>query len=68
MTGAFGYSGRYISGRLLDAGHEVTTLTNSIQRANPFGDKIKVCGFHQSRCRFESAVLQRQSGVGNCAG
>jgi uncharacterized protein YbjT (DUF2867 family) len=46
VTGAFGYSGRYITGRLLAAGHEVTTLTNSIQRANPFGDKIKVCGFH----------------------
>jgi uncharacterized protein YbjT (DUF2867 family) len=46
VTGAFGYSGRYITRRLLDAGHEVTTLTNSTRRANPFGDKIRVCGFH----------------------
>ena len=45
VTGAFGYSGRYITRRLLDAGHEVTTLTNSIGRANPFGDKVRVCGF-----------------------
>jgi hypothetical protein len=30
VTGAFGYLGRYIAGRLLAAGHEVMTLTNSI--------------------------------------
>jgi NADH dehydrogenase len=29
VTGAFGYSGRYIAHRLLDAGHTVITLTNS---------------------------------------
>lgn len=45
VTGAFGYSRRYITRRLLDAGHEVTTLTNSIRRANPFGARIRVCGF-----------------------
>jgi NADH dehydrogenase len=41
VTGAFGYSGRYITKRLLEAGHEVITLTNSMQRANPFGEKLK---------------------------
>jgi NADH dehydrogenase len=46
VTGAFGYSGRYIAKRLLDGGHEVVTLTNSIQRANPFGDKVKAIPFH----------------------
>jgi nucleoside-diphosphate-sugar epimerase len=46
VTGAFGYSGRYITRRLLNAGHEITTLTNSIRRANPFGDQVRVCGFH----------------------
>jgi len=34
VTGAFGYSGRYIAQRLLDAGHKVITLTNS---PNPHG-------------------------------
>jgi len=29
VTGAFGYSGKYIARRLLDAGYEVKTLTNS---------------------------------------
>jgi uncharacterized protein YbjT (DUF2867 family) len=46
VTGAFGYSGRYITCRLLDEGHAVTTLTNSVRRANPFGEKIRVCGFN----------------------
>jgi uncharacterized protein YbjT (DUF2867 family) len=46
VTGAFGYSGRYITRRLLAGGHEVTTLTNSTRRANPFGEQVKVCGFH----------------------
>lgn len=40
VTGAFGYSGRYIARRLLAAGHEVATLTNS-QRENPFGEKVR---------------------------
>jgi NADH dehydrogenase len=40
VTGAFGYSGRYIARRLLDAGEEVHTLTNSPQRANPFANRI----------------------------
>ena len=35
VTGAFGYSGRYIAKRLLEAGHRVITLTNSFRRENP---------------------------------
>ncbi len=30
VTGAFGYSGRYIAKRLLEDGHDVLTLTNSV--------------------------------------
>jgi len=41
VTGAFGYSGSAIAGRLLDAGHEVRTLTNSPNRPNPFGERIQ---------------------------
>lgn len=41
VTGAFGYSGRYATRRLLDAGHEVITLTNSLKRPNPFGEHVK---------------------------
>src|SRR5579862_7523643 len=46
VTGAFGYSGRYIAQRLLDAGHSVITLTNSVQRKNPFGDAVVAHLFH----------------------
>lgn len=41
VTGAFGYSGQYIARRLLEAGRKVITLTNSLQRPNPFGDRVK---------------------------
>jgi uncharacterized protein YbjT (DUF2867 family) len=40
VTGAFGYSGRYVAKRLLEAGHSVITLTNSVQRKNPFGAAV----------------------------
>lgn len=46
VTGAFGYSGKYIAKRLLDAGYEVRTLTNSPNRVNPFGGKVKAYLFN----------------------
>jgi uncharacterized protein YbjT (DUF2867 family) len=46
VTGAFGYSGKYITRRLLDKGLSVRTLTNSMHRRNPFGDKIKIYPFN----------------------
>jgi NADH dehydrogenase len=46
VTGAFGYSGKYITKRLLDRGHEVITLTNSINRTSPFNDHIKPYPFN----------------------
>ena len=49
VTGAYGYSGRYITHRLLDLGHEVMTLTNSPNRWNPFGDRVKASSFHFER-------------------
>jgi NADH dehydrogenase len=42
VTGAFGYSGRYIAHRLLDAGREVLTLTNSPGRDHSLGDRVGV--------------------------
>jgi len=41
VTGAFGYSGKYITARLLSAGHRVRTLTNSPNRPNPFGGAVE---------------------------
>jgi uncharacterized protein YbjT (DUF2867 family) len=41
VTGAFGYSGKYIARRLLSRGQDVITLTNSPDRANDFGGAIR---------------------------
>lgn len=49
VTGAFGYSGKYIATRLLAAGQRVRTLTNSTRRANPFGGQIDVRPFDFDR-------------------
>jgi uncharacterized protein YbjT (DUF2867 family) len=46
VTGAFGYSGKYITHRLLELGHTVRTLTNSIDRPNPFGNKVEAFPFN----------------------
>jgi len=46
VTGAFGYSGKYIARRLLADGKTVITLTNSVHRKNPFGDRVKAMPFH----------------------
>ncbi len=42
VTGAFGYTGRYITELLLDGGHPVKTLTGHLVRPNPFGDRLSV--------------------------
>src|SRR5512139_1227255 len=41
VTGAFSYSGKYITRRLLDRGEEVITLTGHPNRPDPFGGKVK---------------------------
>ncbi|MEW5984499.1 MAG: NAD(P)H-binding protein [Acidobacteriota bacterium] len=49
VTGAFGYSGKYIAGRLLAAGARVRTLTNSPQRRNPFGAAVEAHPYNFDR-------------------
>jgi uncharacterized protein YbjT (DUF2867 family) len=49
VTGAFGFSGKYIARRLLDLKHEVITLTNSPDRTNPFGKSVKAFPYHFSQ-------------------
>jgi NADH dehydrogenase len=41
VTGAFSYSGKYITKRLLERGEEVITLTGHPDRPDPFGGKVK---------------------------
>ncbi len=46
VTGSFGYSGRYITERLVQAGTRVRTLTNSPDREHPFGTRVEVHPFN----------------------
>ena len=41
VTGAFGYTGRYIARKLLSDGRAVRTITGHPGRDNPFGDQVK---------------------------
>ncbi len=42
VTGAFGYTGRFITRRLLQAASVVRTLTDHPDRPNPFGERVEV--------------------------
>ena len=42
VTGAAGYTGRYIARRLLDGGARVRSLTGHVDRPSPFGDAVEV--------------------------
>jgi len=46
ITGALSYSGKYIAEKLINQGHEVKTITHSVNKPNPFGEKLKVELFH----------------------
>lgn len=58
VTGAFGYSGRYIAKRLLEQEYAVATLTNSIHRENPLGERIKVYPFNFDKSDKLKASLE----------
>ncbi len=46
VTGAFGYTGKYITRRLLGRGIAVRTLTGHPDRPNPFGDAVEIYPFN----------------------
>jgi uncharacterized protein YbjT (DUF2867 family) len=46
VTGAFGYTGRYITELLLRRSIKVRTLTGHLDRFNPFGDNVEVLPFN----------------------
>jgi uncharacterized protein YbjT (DUF2867 family) len=41
VTGAFSYTGKYITRQLLEKGEEVISLTNHPDRPDPFGGRVK---------------------------
>src|SRR5579859_3536229 len=46
ITGAFSYTGKYITRRLLAMRKEVCTLTGHPDRPNPFGEQVSVFPFN----------------------
>ena len=42
VTGAFGYTGRWIAHHLLEKGVQVRTLTNAVGRDDPFDGRVEV--------------------------
>ena len=60
VTGAFGYSGRFIAARLLAAGHAVRTLTNAPATADPFEGQVEV---HPLRFDDSEALTDSLRGV-----
>jgi uncharacterized protein YbjT (DUF2867 family) len=42
ITGAFSYTGKYTTRLLLSRGYRIRTLTYHPERANPFGDRVRV--------------------------
>ena len=46
VTGAFGYTGKYITRRLLSMGKQVKTLTGHPNRPNLFGDQVRVAPYN----------------------
>ena len=61
VTGAFGYSGKYIARNLLDKGHRVIILTNSPDRQDPFGGQVKVYPFNFEEPEKLEATLKGAS-------
>jgi NADH dehydrogenase len=56
VTGAFGYTGKYIARRLLDAGSEVRTLTGHPDRPDPFEGRVSALPLD-----FDSAQEMRRA-------
>lgn len=60
VTGAFGFSGKYITRRRrLDLGHRVATLTGSPDRLNPFGGRVRALPY-----RFDDPRAMAESLAG----
>jgi uncharacterized protein YbjT (DUF2867 family) len=56
VTGAFSYTGKYITQRLLDAGKTVRTITGHPNNPNPFGKQVEIAAldFHDTAGLLQS--------------
>src|SRR5690242_4762754 len=60
VTGAFSYSGKYITRRLLERGEDVITLTNHPNRPDPFEGKVQAFPLN---FKNEEELVRNLSGV-----
>ena len=51
VTGAFSFTGKYITQRLLSMGKKVITLTSRVDRENTFGHQVKAFPFNFDKPR-----------------
>ena len=58
VTGAFSYTGRYITQALLDQGCQLITLTNHPNRPHPFGERVQAFPYNFDRPRALVASLE----------
>jgi uncharacterized protein YbjT (DUF2867 family) len=60
VTGAFSYSGKYITRRLLERGEQVITLTGHPNRPDPFAGKVKA---HPLNFENEAELVASLQGI-----
>src|SRR5258707_70289 len=65
VTGAFGYSGKYITRELLRRGRAVRTLTAHPRRPSPYGDAVEVAAFNFDDAKALAANLRGATTVFN---
>ncbi len=65
VTGAFSFTGKYITRRLLAGDKQVKTLTGHPLRQNPFEGKVEAVGFHFDRPATLTANLKGASTLYN---
>jgi uncharacterized protein YbjT (DUF2867 family) len=63
VTGAFSYSGKYITRRLLARNEEVITLTGHPNRPDPFGGRVKAYPLGFDEATLRSSVTPSLQGV-----
>ena len=63
VTGAFSYSGKYITQRLLERGEEVITLTGHPNRPDPFGGKVKAYPLDFDEATPQSSITRSLQSV-----
>ena len=65
VTGALGYTGRFITERLVASGRRVRTLTRHTDRAHPFGDALELRPFRFDDLGALAASLEGTSTLYN---